>query len=461
MEIRAGATLKIAVAYVIAASVLSACAGPSVRTVAPADNGTKLSVGFTNAMNNRMREGRNVYFVRLKESAGSFVPVEIASERLVPNNDSEEVLAYVRDDNWVLPAYDSAALFNAPTGTFQCGPLFQSKKVVYHPCSSGSKLVGASAGASVGRNAVALITTLGLGSGIDYGVDTQKILTILESGDVLAKIERFDSVRQYAAKASNAVAAEDGALSKAAQPQIKVVNETGFPTPSITKSALRYSVRRDNGIAPPNSVELTQSSDPYAPLIAAIDAQKNQLMLERTFAVTCNDSITVAAFSASQQCANSVTVRNGILSPQISVTLKSIDLGVRYPDFQHSDGKIAATIKEGGLVVANLTGQYAEILSLSLYADKEIAELEVNMSLAPGAENRDPISMDRLANRSIREKFTMKGIRLADVRGKSVNYGLAVKYRLGDGNNFQTLHRKVTVPLLSLIPALDSVSASR
>ena len=94
--------------------------------------------------------------------------------------------------NYVQPFFEKPMFYNPNLKTFQCSPLLEIGEKSYTPCNS--RLTTANAGASLGRNAVALITTFGLASGVDRGIDTKKISKIIEKTNLLEKVKLYNSL---------------------------------------------------------------------------------------------------------------------------------------------------------------------------------------------------------------------------------------------------------------------------
>ena len=47
--------------------------------------------------------------------------------------------------------------------------------------------------------------------------------------------------------------------------------------------------------------------------------------------------------------------------------------------------------------------------------------------------------------------FTFDNVKFGDIRGKSIDFGIAIKYRVGNGSNFESLYVKRKFDVSSLI----------
>jgi hypothetical protein len=435
--------------------LLAGCMGPLTHV----DTQSEAIVGFTEqAYAAVSAAGRfpsaSVVFIRLRASqADDFTATELSISRLRPASKDEEILAYVADMNMILPAYSSMVTFNTPTRSFQCGfvPMEGIDKISgdqYHPCGSGSKLVVAGKRASAARNAFALVTTLGLASGIDYVVDAQRVIAILRKQGIMEKIKQYHSVLAAASQAESDVLKQDKVLQSTATAAIRVENNTGFETPAIAPRWINYTFGRDVSIPAPRTIALT-SGDPFGSARADIDGRKAELLKNRTYRVACPANFSQGEFRGKIACTE-VTEFAGSLAPQILVTLDSIDAGLRFPSFEGSDKNLLVHVADGAMVVSNLTQQYVEVQSIAVYGGKDIQENPLNLSLAPMVGNREPMRLRGLCNERIIQLFMLNGMRKKDLE-KKVKFAIAIKYRVGDTGNFRTFYGERSVLLADLV----------
>ncbi|MBZ9612699.1 hypothetical protein [Rheinheimera maricola] len=108
------------------------------------------------------------------------------------------------------------------------------------------------------------------------------------------------------------------------------------------------------------------------------------------------------------------------------------------PMFKASDTYVSATSdRHGVMTLTNLTDSYVTIDSLSLYVGDEIKNLSnLNLSLPPRSINKDIM----LHKYSIYSRKSFNNIRKADLV-KSINIGMAIKYKVVDTNVEKTLFK--------------------
>lgn len=435
----------------ILAILLTGCAGSPTRV----DTENGLTVGFTEeafaALNSAGPSpyNSNTVFIRLERVQEHFVATEFSVSRLWPASKEEEILGYIVNLNMLLPAYESDRLFNSGTRSFQCMFIDEKRKDDYHPCDSGSKLVSVGKGASVARNTVALPLSWGLATGVDYVVDNKQIIGILREQKLMEKMKGYLALVKIARDAEKEVRNQDALLQSNAVPIIRVQNNTGFAAPSITPRSIHYSFTREFLLRAPGRID-PAAADPFATARDSIAAGKAKLLLNRSYLMNCPANFEQAGFRGTVICDKEVTESNGTLKPAISVTLDALHRGTRFPAYEGRDKNISISIANNALVIGNLTNQYIEVQSLAVYGGKNIKENTLGLSLAPASENREPIPLEKLCDRSITDLFSFRGVRKSQV-DKHVKFAIAAKYRVGESGNFRTFYEEKMVLLSDLI----------
>lgn len=261
------------------------------------------------------------------------------------------------------------------------------------------------------------------------------------------------TLRRYAQKAKDEVERLDRDLIKKAKTVVRIKNKTGFADPVIDPSSLRVSMSREVGFPLPDSILVTDPQNPSAALMAEIDNKKKAYLATQQFNLSCGNQFNQGPYNGFITCPANVRAYKGRLTPKVTVTLTSLSIGLRFPEYKAADKRLKATITNGQLYLANLTDKYMEIRSVAVYGGKEIQENEFEISLSPYMMNKEPISLERFAsyNKDLKKLFTFKKVRRQDVSGRKVKFGLAVKYRVGSGGNFETFHSTRDVPLVSLV----------
>lgn len=178
-------------AVLLSFSTLVGCASSAPKGVTSLADGTSITVGYKEAM-----PAEPGYFVVVERVDDQQWVVKRISERPINgrDNDNQEVLYVNKGRDFVQPFFErtieTTEGFNG--NTFQCA-LLLIDKARYGPCTSD--LTRASVADSVGGNVVSALATLGLASGYHVVVDHNRLLSVIESSNILAAIgEHEDQV---------------------------------------------------------------------------------------------------------------------------------------------------------------------------------------------------------------------------------------------------------------------------
>jgi hypothetical protein len=442
-------------AFAMVAVFVAGCAGSPPKDVTHEG----VIIGFNEASFSESLKSSKAYgtadaiFIRLRSSAEKrFVVTQLSTVKLQRASADEEVLVHIASLNAVVPAYDSYDLFHPSVNQFNCTYVDDAGKLPkdqYHPCGSGSALVSLNAPASAVRNILALGLTLGGASGGYYYIDTKLIDEILEQQKVMAKVGEYRSLLKAANDAQQEVSREDQALHARAVPAIRVDNRTGFATPTVRPDSIRYSLSRDGSVRAPIEIDLG-ITDPFARERALIESRRAGLLRDRSYRVVCQEEFSQGSFRGKVRCDPEVAESAGSLAPRVNVTLDAVYEGLQFPDYEGSNQHISVSVENDALTVTNLTKQYVEVRSIAIYGGRDVQENPMELSLAPSASNRDPIRLSKLTDSKIRSLFTFDGVRRQQLE-RQAKFGVAVKYRVGDGENFRTFYGDKNVVLRDLV----------
>lgn len=152
--------------------------GPSV---------SHISIGYTSQK--VLGEG---YYVLIERNEERWRVKKVSDQPISHRrNDRQEILYFNKTADYIQPYFEKIEYYNAEVGTFECSPLLDDLSSFYTPCTSD--LMTENIGMSIGKNIVSAITTLGVASGTHKAVDQEKLARILESSDVLARVNKLKS----------------------------------------------------------------------------------------------------------------------------------------------------------------------------------------------------------------------------------------------------------------------------
>jgi hypothetical protein len=142
----------------------------------------KITIGY------KKFEGAVVGYYLLIENLGNQWVIKRISERPIVGRDNtqQEVLYINKELTYLQPFFEKVEHFNGVT--FECSPLFDDKKS-YTPCNSN--LMKVNVGMSIGKNIISAVTTFGLASGSHKAIDREKIASIVQQTNMLAKVKEY------------------------------------------------------------------------------------------------------------------------------------------------------------------------------------------------------------------------------------------------------------------------------
>lgn len=407
-----------------------------------------IEIGFTPNASNLLAKGEVGVWGRISYEAGHPAVTEMALTPLHPHT-QEEVLVYVPRLRVLMPAYERNE-YNVSTNTFPCTLIKNPSKDTYHPCGTGSRLVKSDALISAARSVVGGALTFGLGAGVDYKTDIDAIQALAEEVGMLSLAEQYLKLKSFVETSNADIAKDDVRLGVNADLKLKINNQTGFKTPPVSLNQLGMTFKREASLSLPLAVVMTDAS-PFERMTKELQKTRDLRWSEREFSVRCAASVQNISFDSEVKCPQTVKMDGGKISPLVTVTLSAASFGIRYPTLHASDKKLAIQILDGLLTFTNLTDRYLEIKSIAIYAGKDIRENVEDLSIPPQAQNQNPIVVSALTSKQMDETFKFDHTTRGALAGKSSRFGVAVKYRSGDGGNFETLLYSRQVDVLSLI----------
>lgn len=436
------------VSLFLVAACVAGCAGKSVKTIA-ADSGKNIKFGYSKEFDTAIHADTDAMFFRLSVQPDSVRVTEISSAAIMPQSSTEEVLAYSRPLNMIGPAFVSAKMFGGRT--FGCMAIDGIKRTDYHPCGTGSRFVSASAGNSLGRNLFAIPLTWGLGVGVDYAVNTDAIVQTVRDLSIERLAKRMTETNTLAAALNSKLGIEDGDIKSKIAPDYVVTNNTGFSLPALNSKNSQFTLLRTDKIDAPKSIQYSGDDLAFNQVEQTMQEQYDAIRAERRYNVKCPADIRVNGFAGRISCPQQFTYRMPSDTIQIKVAIDSLSVGTKFPSLSMNDKNISVSVNNGTIYVQNATNSYIEIQSISIYGGKEVRENSINSSLSPQSSNKSPYYVANLGGDLITKMFTFNNVKLGDIRGKSIDFGIAIKYRVGNGSNFESLYVKRKFDVASLI----------
>jgi hypothetical protein len=417
------------------------------------------NVGFTVAELKALYSSQESYFIQLVKDDDSYRAVKVSSIRLRREDESQEILGYSLSARKFIPAFDELPSHDE-IAYEQCIRGVDGRKkdpTIYAPCHSGSAFVETSVGTSAFVNVFAVATTLGTKVSRVLKLNDDLIRRIVTENRLLETIEAMGAGNAIAVQAMADVRAEDERVKNGLVPVITVTNLTGFPVRPITEKDLNIRLQRSTAIPRLNEISPNSFESELGAYQLSVEQQKQALLAETTFDVACPSTASVmsgqARFLGTVTCDRAVVAKGPALQVRANVALERVSFGLSLPQIAAANKELAAVVSGKSLELTNRTGEYIEIASIAVYGGTQIIDNEQKLSLAPFATMT--LAMTGLISRDIAKLFTFDEVTASSLSGQSAVFGIAVKYRVGDGGNFATLLKRESIEPTRLLSKLS------
>lgn len=161
----------------------------------------------------------------------------------------------------------------------------------------------------------------------------------------------------------------------------------------------------------------------------------------RSYAVDC-DATEHDGYHFRLSCPDDVARKDdGLIVLPVRMTILSRDFRHLFPSFARSDDSLSATVEDGRLWLENLTDDYVDVQSVSLYYNSHIntvADDDGMLDLAPHQRKIRPLADFSSTRIDIESEFANM---TPDKAARSeFSFGLAIKYSLRDRDRIETIY---------------------
>lgn len=434
--------------------LLSFVAGCASKNVQPATIGTQtknpVTIGYSEQLGDAIAQNSGLIFIRLLFTDGSVRITEISPTTLTPKASTEEVLVYSQNLKIIGPAYETNEGFADKSG-FICSA-WASKKSTYHPCGTGSRFVSINKTGSTVRNIIATPLTWGVAAGLNYEIDFDSLAKIIEQLQVDKIAKRARQSVDFVNKLNLDLSVIAKNVSKNISIRTNLINDTGFPSPELPRNLTNLSLNFTEKVAALNSFVYEGVFDVFDVIDAKSSAHFENIKNRGMYNARClNSMMQIAGFSATLTCPSTFVYRDSNDTFPVIYKLENYSAGTRYPSLLGQDKNLSLKVEGGRILISNETNSYIEVKSITIYGGNEVADTKVDLSFAPMSLNKNYYLVSDYSNASITQMFTFNRVKASDVAGVRRVFGIAIKYRVGNGGNFETLFVKRDVILSSLI----------
>jgi hypothetical protein len=459
-------TLLAFIGIVLSVSLLAGCAGNAPVKVNGVDGTAPMSVGY------RIPKERGQGFYALLEPvADGWKVVRFGTETPQRTDESQEVLFVTRDGRWVQPAYD----YSEKHPYFGCMALSKRAQSsdrnvsAYGPCG-GSRFASVNLAATAGRTALAIPLTWGLAVGTNREVDVTAVNAALKATGLLEQVERANTAQQRVDAAIADLARTATELGRRARSSIsydeRIIDESGFFNRTGEHLGNLVRVQQPDPVAvqkaelariPTSYADVNQFLSTYQNLAQRIDTSAATLDESYALNLQC-DTAQLGPFSLKLDCPSQVRWADISRAQKVPLTVKVLTVAPRglSPAFTHSDDTLQVLVGGREFQLLNKSPSYLEIREVSCYADGEISTRRWGsgsdqLTLPPNSQLKPPMQQSDVCRDSAGRKLQLPPVRIGDVKGRSLRFGIAVKFRRAGESVDRTIFQERALPLEVLV----------
>ncbi len=434
-------------AALVAASLAAGCATSGGPSKSVDSDGTKY--GFNPALYELMQRNEDVLYLRLAYSETAVRVTEISPTRIAPEGQHEEVLVHARGKNFFGPAFESSQGAGT-SNSFSCAALDSWPKKLYHPCVSGSRFASTAVGRTAIVNIITVPLTLGMGAGRLVDINEPALARTVEELNLKGVVRDYLETVAHAQRLNTELASLERSAAANIEISANVKNLTGFNAPALNKRVLGLSLSFGERIVNPGRITYTPDGSALTNARSQASGQFEKIKADAKFVVRCNSSFREQGFSGSLSCPERIVHRGTADRLPVSFEVEKFSGGTRFPALSQRDKVLILSVEDNVITLTNQSSSYIEVKAITIYGGTEVNTSDVNLGLAPMSSNKSPYPVANYAGESTKRLFAFENITRGDINGKSRNFGVAVKYRVGSGGNFETLLIRRDVSLASL-----------
>lgn len=166
---------------------------------------------------------------------------------------------------------------------------------------------------------------------------------------------------------------------------------------------------------------------------------------------------TSGGYAVAVKCPENIRWRDVESGKKASLKIEIISYtpGTIYPEFLLADKALDIKVSKGVIQLTNLTADYLEIREITCYVNSELTTKKWGLgdyiTLPPQSELKSALKRDDICRDSVAQMLRLSAVRLRDVIGKNLKFGVAVKYRRVGESSDHTLYQQRSYPLERLV----------
>lgn len=459
-ELRPGRSEAARVAALLGTLMVAGCATNVPQNVS-VNPGSSASVEVRYLAPPARKSG--LYALVERAAAGSPWQLRAIAEQPQPRTSTQQEWLFVTlDGRQVSPAYEQMVNPQAP---FNCALIQKAPpELAYEPCGV-TALSRVNASATAARNVVSAVVTLGLASGSNREVDVAAVTDVLRDTGLMDGLARLSAAQARLNKQSSDYEAArrrsvDAAV-KSLTLRLRVEDDSGLLPAGQSPQPLLDRVQR-RAVAAPVSVSPLPAIGSVDERVAALQAQADAWARARE-ALPVQTRVTLGC-GASKWRQFDITLRcpadipPGTQDVEIVAAVSQYDAPAVRPRLELKDKQLTARTDERGLWWSNQTDAYLEVREVSCYVQSEVITRKLTpaeyIPLAPRSDSRQPENWSDFCGSAAGERLKPGLVTAQQLAGKSLRFGLAVKYRKsGDATDRTLFQPQRSYPLLDLVKA--------
>lgn len=444
---------------------LAGCASNQPMKVTEGGEAAGLSIGYQAPD----RRGAGYYGLLQPEGSGWSL-VGLGTEPPQRTRADQEILFVSQDLKLAQPAFVDKAgehAFNCAAGP-QAVPAGVPGLASYSACGS-TRFASTMASATVARNILAVLPTV-VTAGTSRSLDRPAVEEALRLSGLMPQLRRVAAAREALDRSLAALTQAELALGRRAEAEVRydyfVADRSGLfgrPDPALDRLVqvslpnLATSWRDEIGQLSGQTTSADALAAAYAGLAARISSAT--AALPQTFAVKLQCGATQhGVFALALTCPPQAAWSDIVAGRKVPLVVEVLTATPRrlQPKFLYADDALQVQVEGNGLQLTNRTASFIEVREVSCYVDNEITTRRWTrdgdtLTLPPNGQLKPALSRNEVCGDAALRKLQLQALRVTELKGRALRFGVAVKYRRAGEAVDRTLYQQRDYPLEALV----------
>jgi len=421
-------------------AVLGACGSVPIPPI-KMDNQT-VNIGYSSYSNG--------YNILVENTGTQWTIKKISGSSLQRTNDSQEILFINNTFDYVSPAFISADKNEIHDDYYLCSWSGNG----YSPCGN-TKLTVVDSTSTVTIGALAAIFTYGgsVVAGTHFKtINRNMVSKIIKETDLITIARAFAEYRDKLQE-------RHADISNTAKWDVRVTDKSGFyTTRNIDFSSMiqkgKFSFKRLGA----EYMTVNGSANQFK--IALQSRLKNEL-LHYKVPLACPSNTRYNSFDLQfSKCPEFIDASPPRQPVSVEVIVKSKDFSNIYPAFSGKDRNLSVEFDGSKVRITNNVNKYIKLLSTSIYYNKVVETSEdkslnslIGIIPPEGFTEEGISSLGFIINSPIAKLVDYPNMTTAKAQGKKIKFGFAIRYQVGDSEQYETFFKTKKYKLVDVLLA--------